>query len=230
MPFNFKEIYQILYTISFFSLLNYYAIFSIILMARKLSKEIIKINENNNFGALFSTQDSYKIISQEISFTDLIFTIIKRNVVSHFKLLESACDIIFKEDNNYSDIFNENHIFYKEIIKNKIIHYDYYHNLSHANMFIKKSNTSPDYVSNFIKIILEFEKYNFQVVSPFYKNNKLFGYLIIKKNSLTENTCFTNNDIEIIYNYSHYLSFCCEQLENNNLYTQLNFQKKIYLE
>jgi hypothetical protein len=221
------NIYQLLYIISFFSLINYFSIFFVILMAKKEISLPFIMNADSNYSIIFSTSDSYEIIVHDVSFYCFLLKIIKKNINIQFQISDEMNAIILIDNKDYSDLFNEKNIIYKEILKKKIISYDYYYNIVHSYLFIKNSPVYESLGDSINKILLELEKYNIRVISGFYLNNQLNGYLVVFNKSFSVKKILTNIDVSILYNLSNYITFSYEKLTKNVLYTHLNYQKRI---
>lgn len=220
------NIYNILYIILFISLINYFAIFFIIITAKKETNLILNSHIELNYSINISAFDSFKIISHEISFYDFLLTIIKKNINTQLKITDQMSMIILNNE-FYQDLFHDNNIIYKEILKNKIVSYDYYYNTYNAYLLVKNNFISSEVENKMNQIILELEKYNIRLIIPFYTNNILSGYLAISHHSLNLKKNLTQSDINNMYNLSDYVTFCYKKLNNNIFYNQLNFQKKI---
>ncbi len=224
--FKINYLYQILYIMPFISLLNYFSIFFIIVTAKKAINKSFDINNNLNYDIKFTEKDIYKITSNHTFFYDFLLLIIKKNINSKLKITDSMSVIIYK-NHFYKELFNENNIIYKEILKNKIISYDHYYNIYNAYILIKNNFNFSELELYIKEIISELEKYNIRLISPFYIKNQLIGYLVINQNSFNIKKQLTTSDLSNLYNLSNYIDFCYEKLTNNLLYTQLNYQKKI---
>jgi hypothetical protein len=221
------NIYQILYIISSLSLINYFSIFFIIFVAKKEISTCFIFNNNLDDSIFFSTLDSFKIISHDVSFYYFLLSIIKKNMKKKLGITDQMNGIILYNNKDYSGLFDENNIIYKEIIKKKIISYDYYYNILNAYLFIKNNINSEVLEEKVIDIVFELEKYNIRLITPFYINNKLNGYLILFNSSFVIKKILTHSDVSILYNLSNYITFTHEKLTNNIFYTQLTYQKKI---
>jgi hypothetical protein len=221
------NIYQLLYSILFLSLINYFAIFFIIFIAKKETSTSLSIDNDLNSILIFSTEDSFKIIAHDVSFYNFLLSIVKKNIKLQLKIRDQMSAVILNDNKYYAALFDENNCIYKEIVKKKIISYDYYYNILNSYLFIKNNLVYEGIEEKITHIVFELEKYNIRLMSAFYINNKLAGYLVVFNNSFIVKRVLTEIDVFILYNLSNYITFSHEKLTKSVFYTQLNYQKKI---
>ncbi len=185
----------------------------------------LKDQSNNILELSITKKNIERIFIENNSLKNLIHEFCIENIKNKYNLNANMFEIIDKNNELYTSLFNENSLFYQEINLNKLIYYDFYYDMYHANLLMENNK---NFKNKFLKTILDIlDKFNIRLIIPVYQSEKINNYFIFSQSTFTLKKNFNENDFKYLFSLIKYLNDSSINLMSNSFYSKLIYENKV---
>lgn len=214
---------------SFFSTTIYLCIIFFINIVQKIiftnyNYSYLKNQKNNLFYLSVTKENMAKIFIENNPLKNLIYLFALENIKYKYNLQNNMFAVIEKNNLKYEIFFNSESFIYQHIDNNKLIYYDLYYDIYHAQLLAENDNLKNELFKN---ILVTLDDLNIRLIIPIYKMNSLDSYFVVFQNTFNIKNDFNEADFKYFFDCIKYLDDCNNALQLDSFYSKLIFENKI---